>query len=70
MSEPKVKMSESDVIRQILARWPGLGSHAGYVLWNHTCFPFGVGDEPLAHWMKQVEEYIRESAMEWQRLHG
>jgi len=63
-------MSEAEVLHPIRELWPGLGGHAGYVLWNHTCFPFAVGDEPLDHWLKQVGEYVKESAREWQFLHG
>lgn len=70
-------MSEADVIQQIQDRWPGLGDLAGYVLWNHTCFPLCdpngavVTDEGnLAHWLAQVGTYVEDSLIRWQRLHG
>ena len=63
-------MTEAEMLYQIRELWPGLGDHAGYVLWNHTCFPFEEGDEPLKHWLNQVEQYVKESAREWQLLHG
>lgn len=73
-----VGVSEEVVLQHIRDRWPGLGERmAGYVLWNHTCFPLcdpnalEVTDEGnLAHWMKQVEDYVKESVIHWQRLYG
>jgi hypothetical protein len=63
-------MTESEVLHQIHQLWPGLGDHARYVLWNHTCFPLKEGDDPLKHWLNQVDEYVKESGKAWQDLYG
>ena len=61
---------ELEVIEKIRQRWPGLGDHAGYVLWNYTSFPFNDTEDALAHWLNQVEVYLKGTAQEWQALYG
>ena len=70
-------MNEEEVVRRILDLYPGLGDHAGYVLWNHACYPLcdpeavTVTDEGnLAHWLKQIGVYVDDMKWHWQRLHG
>lgn len=66
-------MGEMEVESIILQRYPELGlchDSVGYLLWNHTCFPFphyyyvkGKGniDDSLEHWMNQIREVISTS---------
>lgn len=70
MRKEALTPTEAEVVSTIKGLYPGLGDHAGYVLRNHTSFPFYDGDDPMEQWLAQVRGYVKASAEEWQRLHG
>ena len=54
------KMSEAEVLSHLQEVFPNLPNipNPGYILWNHTAFPFYDGPDALAYWTGQIEEYL------------
>ncbi len=59
MSSLSRAISEHEAIYHLRELYPELHD-LGWLLWNVTSFPFWDGEDPLLHWIAQMEEWLAE----------